>query len=268
MYSLLFAQEECKLMNLVSIGTDNTPTTTTLIISEGTSVQHASVIKLVRQNVSALEEFGRVRFEIRPFETAGGTQTREIAILNEQQATLLFTFMKNTKIVKAFKIALVKAFYEMAQKQRQQQTNLALQIPQSLPEALRLAANLAEQKMQLEAKVKEDAPKVEYYDQLQDAPGEITFTRFAKLIGIQRKRLIDWLRANRYIYGVSNTPYQNRIEQGLLVLRNPEGKTHSDGTPVFAPYAHVTPKGAGTIYRRLLDEGIIKRNDQLELSFS
>ena len=157
MYSLLFAQEECKLMNLVSVGTDNTPTTTTLIISEGTNVQHASVIKLVRQNVSALEEFGRVRFEIRPFETAGGTQTREIAILNEQQATLLFTFMKNTKIVKAFKIALVKAFYEMALKLRQQQTTPAFQIPQSLPEALRLAANLAEQKMQLEAKVKEDA---------------------------------------------------------------------------------------------------------------
>lgn len=161
-----------------------------------------------------------------------------------------------------------RLYFIKCEKIAKQKTDPAFQIPQSLPEALRLAANLAEQKMQLEAKVKEDAPKVEYYDQLQDAPGEITFTRFAKLIGIQRKRLIDWLRANRYIYGVSNTPYQNRIEQGLLVLRNPEGRTHSDGTPVFAPYAHVTPRGAGTIYRRLLDEGIIKRNDQLELSFS
>lgn len=161
-----------------------------------------------------------------------------------------------------------RLYFIKCEKIAKQKTDPAFQIPQSLPEALRLAANLAEQKMQLEAKVKEDAPKVEYYDQLQDAPGEITFTRFAKLIGIQRKRLIDWLRVNRYIYGVSNTPYQNRIEQGLLVLRNPEGRTHSDGTPVFAPYAHVTPKGAGTIYRHLLDEGIIKRNDQLELSFS
>lgn len=141
-----------------------------------------------------------------------------------------------------------RLYFIKCEKIAKQKTDPAFQIPQSLPEALRLAANLAEQKMQLEAKVKEDAPKVEYYDQLQDAPGEITFTRFAKLIGIQRKRLIDWLRANRYIYGVSNTPYQTRIEQGLLVLRNPEGKTHSDGTPVFAPYAHVTPKGAGSIY--------------------
>lgn len=161
-----------------------------------------------------------------------------------------------------------RLYFIKCEKIAKQKTDPAFQIPQSLPEALRLAANLAEQKMQLEAKVKEDAPKVEYYDQLQDAPGEITFTRFAKLIGIQRKRLIDWLRANRYIYGVSNTPYQNRIEQGLLVLRNPEGKTHSDGTPVFAPYAHVTPKGAGSIYRHLLEDGLIKRNDQLELSFS
>lgn len=147
----------------------------------------------------------------------------------------------------------VRLYFIECEKIAKQKTALAL--PEDYATALRALADQVDKTKQLEAKVKEDAPKVDYYDQLQDAPGEITFTRFAKLIGIQRKRLIDWLRANRYIYGVSNTPYQNRIEQGLLVLRNPEGKTHSDGTPVFAPYAHVTPKGAGTIYRHLLDEG-------------
>ena len=160
----------------------------------------------------------------------------------------------------------VRLYFIECEKIAKQKTALALS--EDYATALRALADQVDKTKQLEAKVKEDAPKVDYYDQLQDAPGEITFTRFAKLIGIQRKRLIDWLRANRYIYGVSNTPYQNRIEQGLLVLRNPEGKTHSDGTPVFAPYAHVTPKGAGTIYRHLLDEGIIKRNDQLELNFA
>lgn len=160
----------------------------------------------------------------------------------------------------------VRLYFIECEKIAKQKTALAL--PEDYATALRALADQVDKTKQLEAKVKEDAPKVDYYDQLQDAPGKITFTRFAKLIGIQRKRLIDWLRVNRYIYGVSNTPYQNRIEQGLLVLRNPEGKTHSDGTPVFALYAHVTPKGAGSIYRRLLDEGIIKRNDQLELSFS
>lgn len=144
----------------------------------------------------------------------------------------------------------------------------AVQIPQSLPEALRLAANLAEQKMQLEAQVKEDAPKVAYYEQLQDAPGEVTVTRLAKLFGMTRTKLYDWLRKNRYVYGATNTPYQTRIEQGLLVLRNPEGAKHSDGTPVFSPYAHVTSKGAAAIYRGLRDDGLIERNAQMEMSLA
>ena len=118
----------------------------------------------------------------------------------------------------------------------------------------------------LESKVKEDAPKVDYYDRLQDAPGEVTITRLAKLLGIQRKRLLDWLRQNRFIYGTSNTPYQQRIEQGFLVLRNPDGARHSDGTPVFSPYAHVTSKGASAIYRGLRNDGLIQRNPQMELS--
>ena len=118
----------------------------------------------------------------------------------------------------------------------------------------------------LESKVKEDAPKVDYYDRLQDAPGEVTITRLDKLLGIQRKRLLDWLRQSRFIYGTSNTPYQQRIEQGFLVLRNPEGARHSDGTPVFSPYAHVTSKGASAIYRGLRNDSLIQRNPQMELS--
>lgn len=52
---------------------------------------------------------------MRPFETAGGMQTREFAILNERQATLLITYMRNTDIVRQFKMRLVKRFYELAE---------------------------------------------------------------------------------------------------------------------------------------------------------
>jgi phage regulator Rha-like protein len=95
---------------------NGTTLTDTLIIAEGAETTHEAVIKLVRRYISDLEEVGqRVGFEIRPFETSGGTQNREIALLNEPQATLLFTFMKNTDIVRAFKVKLVKAFYAMRQ---------------------------------------------------------------------------------------------------------------------------------------------------------
>jgi len=45
--------------------------TTSLAIAEGTDVEHKAVIQLVRTYQDDLEEFGRVTFEMAPFETAG-----------------------------------------------------------------------------------------------------------------------------------------------------------------------------------------------------
>jgi phage regulator Rha-like protein len=85
--------------------------TATDAVATATGNDHASVIKLVRNYQSDFEEFGRVRFEIQPFATAGGQQEREVAFLNEQQATLLLTYMRNNEVVRKFKKRLVKAFY-------------------------------------------------------------------------------------------------------------------------------------------------------------
>ncbi len=89
------------------------PMTTSLAIAEGTENTHKAVIQLVRKYVEDLQIFGRVEFEMRPFDTSGGVQTRELAFLNEPQATLLITYLRNTDIVRRFKIALVKAFFEL-----------------------------------------------------------------------------------------------------------------------------------------------------------
>ena len=97
----------------------NLPVVSSTAIAEGVGREHKSVIQLVRQNLSDFEEFGGVAFEMRPFETAGGTQNREIALLNEQQATLLMTYMRNNEVVRAFKKRLVRAFYEMAKRVRE-----------------------------------------------------------------------------------------------------------------------------------------------------
>jgi phage regulator Rha-like protein len=92
---------------------DQELTTTSLLIAEGLGLQHHSVIKLVRHNLDDLEDYGRVRFEIRPFNTSGGIQHQEYAILNEHQATYLITLMRNTEKVKKFRKLLVKQFFEM-----------------------------------------------------------------------------------------------------------------------------------------------------------
>ncbi len=115
----------------------NEPMTTSLAIAEGTENTHQAIMKMVRTYVGQLQEFGRVGFEIQPFETNGGFQTREIAFLNEPQATLLITFLRNSETVVRFKVALVKAFYELRDRLR------GTQQPQFLTSNLSHGADLA-----------------------------------------------------------------------------------------------------------------------------
>ncbi len=107
--------------SLVFLSKNNLPLTTSLIIAEALERKHKFIIELIRNHEDDLNAVcGRVTFQTAPFDTAGGTQNREIAFLNEQQTTLLITFMTNTPKVVKFKIALVKAFYEMRQALAQQ----------------------------------------------------------------------------------------------------------------------------------------------------
>src|SRR5471030_3522291 len=56
------------------------------------------------------------------------------------------------------------------------------QVPQSLPEALRLAADLAEQKQVLESQLAQAAPKVEFVDRYVAARGSMGFRQVCKLL--------------------------------------------------------------------------------------
>lgn len=89
------------------------PFTTSDIIAEITGNNYRSVQRIIEKQKRSLETFGGVRFEITPFMTKGGMQNKKIYHLNEPQATLLITFLKNTPVVVAFKTELVKQFYQM-----------------------------------------------------------------------------------------------------------------------------------------------------------
>ncbi|WP_404975524.1 Rha family transcriptional regulator [Weissella paramesenteroides] len=84
--------------------------TTSEVVADYTNVELRTLNKLTNKYKSRLEKFGKVRFEIRPLPSG---QKQKIWHYNEQQATLLITFMRNTEQVADFKEALVKAFYEL-----------------------------------------------------------------------------------------------------------------------------------------------------------
>ena len=89
------------------------PFTTSEVIAECAGVKRDTVQKLVQRHEKDLHEFGRVGFEIRTLQTRGGQQMAKIYHLNEQQATLLLTFLRNTPVVIEFKKELVRQFFAM-----------------------------------------------------------------------------------------------------------------------------------------------------------
>ena len=101
-------------MELVYMDGKKEPYTTSEIIVECAELKHDTVQSLIRNHKDDLEVFGVFGFEIRkPSKGSLGGRPRKIYHLNEQQATLLITYLDNTKPVREFKVALVKAFFEM-----------------------------------------------------------------------------------------------------------------------------------------------------------
>lgn len=215
--------------------------TTTPAIADGTAVDHASVIKLVRTYRSDLEEFGGVGFEIQPFGTAGGTQQREIARLNEQQATLVMTYMRNSDSVREFKKRLVKAFWDMAR----QLTQPA--VPQSLPEALRLAADQAEQ-------LALAAPKVEFVDRYVASPtGAKGIREVCKVLNANEREFTRFLVDEQIMYRLAGklTPHSSQKDTGRFVVRTGQAlaNEHQFEQAKFTPKGFVWVAGQWAKYK-------------------
>lgn len=230
---------------LVTLAGDGELRVSSLAVADRTETQHASVLRLVRDNLAEFESFGRVGFEIAPFETAGGVQRREVAHLNEQQATLLMTFMRNSEIVKAFKVELVKQFYDM------RAALMRPAVPQTFAEALEVAAVEARKVEALEAQRAVDAPKVEAYDAFMDADGTYAVGAVAKMIGLSQNKLFDRLRNEGVLIAkgaMRNTPYQQYMHHFTVKATDFE---RSNGDRSTSYTTRVQPSGVDFIRRKL-----------------
>lgn len=97
------------------------PMTNSLVVAQGVAMDHASVIKLVRNHAEHLEDFGPVGFQIRlgsPLPQGGRGASTEFAWLNEGQSLFLLTLMRNSAVVVEFKKALIRAFLELRARDR------------------------------------------------------------------------------------------------------------------------------------------------------
>lgn len=128
-------------------------------------------------------------------------------------------------------------------------------IPQTLPEALRLAADLAERNQQQAAQIAELAPKAEALARIEVAQGDLTVTQAAKMLKMQPKQLFDWLARHGWLYRSGGSGvwlgYQDKVHSGYVTHSVYRYTSQSTGAERVNTQVYLTPKGMSRIAEKL-----------------
>ncbi len=173
------------------------------------------------------------------------------------QVVIVMTYKQALRVAaresKAVRRSLIDKLEEL-----QQANSPTPSIPQTLPEALRLAAELAEQKMQLEQQLVAAAPKVDFADRVSVANG-ILIGNFAKVVGLKQNALFSWLRQNGILMAFGarkNVPRQQYINAGYFTVKEVVLDDENGYQIRLTP--QLTGKGQQWLTRKLLDAGLLK----------
>lgn len=143
-------------------------------------------------------------------------QNREVILISE--AGLYKVLMRSNKPkAKPFQNWLAREVIPTIRKTGSYSTNKP--IPQTFQEALRLAADLMDEKEKLEKQAALDAPKVKSYDELMSSEGLYSMSQVAKLIGkLGRNKTFALLREKGILMN-NNEPYQKHIDNGHFAVK-------------------------------------------------
>ena len=137
------------------------------------------------------------------------TQTVSVYPVNQRDSYVVVA-----QLSPEFTARLVDRWQELEQTQQ-------IPLPQSLPDALRLAADLAEQKQKLTAELAAAAPKVEFVDRYCTASGSMSFRQVAKLLGVKEPEFRLFLIDNNIMYRLAGTltPHHQHIDLGRFEVK-------------------------------------------------
>lgn len=112
-------------------------------------------------------------------------------------------------------------------------------VPQTMAQALRLAAEQAEQIEAQQEQLALAAPKVEYVDRYVAANGSMGFRQVAKLLQANEHEFRAWLQDAKIMYRLGGewAAYQNHIEAGRFLVRSgvATANDHAFNTTKFTP---------------------------------
>lgn len=213
-------------------------TMSTQEIARLTGKQHKNVIRDVRSMLSALAADGSEVSHVREERDSRGYATN-YHLDRELTETLI------TGYDVALRHRVIRRLHEL-----ESQVVGLIALPTNLPQALRMAAELAEL-------VVEQAPKLAAFELLQGAGGTLNLTSAAAHLGIKRNRLIRWLSENRWMYRCAKTKpwlaYQVRIQHGLVANKVSVIGTTEEGDARCASQFRITPKGMAILASKVVE---------------
>jgi len=197
-------------------------------IAELTGKRHADVMRDIRIMMATLNQNADLRSVCISSTYVGENEQRypQYELDKDTSLTLLLGYdaVARMKVVKRW---------------QKLEAQVAPQIPQTMAQALRLAAEQAEQ---LEAQAEQlalAAPKVEYVDRYVAANGAMGFRQVAKLLDANEHEFRAWLQDQKIMYRLSGewTAYQNHIDAARFVVRAGVARAneHAFNTTKFTP---------------------------------
>lgn len=218
--------------------------TDSLTVAEVFGKRHDNVLRDIKE-LECSPEFSFLNFEETPYEHPQNRQRYTKFIITQDGFTLLAMGYTGKEAMR-FKENYITEFNRM----RSELIALAPPVPQSLPEALRLAADLAESNERLRLQAEADRPKIIFAEALETSGSSILIGELAKLlkqngINIGQNRLFEALRRDGYLG--SRGDYRNMPTQRSMDLKLFEIKTRTinnpDGSVRTTRTTKVTGKG-------------------------
>ncbi|QKV54927.1 phage antirepressor KilAC domain-containing protein [Comamonas antarctica] len=187
-------------------------------IAELTCKRHADVMRDIRVMMDALSQNADLRSVCISSTYAGENDQRYPQYELDKDTSL--TLLLGYDVVARMKV--VKRWQELEAQQAP-----APAIPQTWAQALRLAAEQAEQLEQQQAALALAAPKVEFVDRYVEADtGSMGFRQVCKLLGANEARFRDFLTSAKvmYLLGGVWTPHAQHMNTGRFVVKTGHSK--------------------------------------------
>lgn len=236
-------------MNDLVILKDQQPVTTSLQIARNFDKDHKHVLEVIQDKIqSADNPADYLNMFVRgTYLDSRGRGQKMYYMTRDGFAFIAMGF--TGKKADRFKLQFINAFNQMDNDLKSQ-----FNVPTTLPEALRLAANQAEQ-------IESMKPKAIFADAVASSSTSITVADMAKIlrqngIDIGEKRLFKWLRDHRYLMSGTNRsdknrPQQRYLDQGLFQIKestyqSANGNVHTSVT------TKITGKGQQYFLKKFL----------------